>query len=53
MDAFDAAWPEASAASEQELAETRAIVALLSAYNKFLSTSGIPCDMAPARVAQG
>ena len=34
-------------ASEQELAETRAIVALLSAYNKYLSTSGIPCDIQP------
>lgn len=34
-------------ASEQELAETRAIVALLSAYNKYLSTSGIPCDITP------
>ncbi len=41
---------EASAASEQELAETRAIVALLSAYNKYLSASGIPCDIAPAQV---
>ena len=37
-----------SAASERELDETRAIVALLSAYNKYLSASGIPCDIAPA-----
>ena len=35
-------------ASEQELAETRAIVALLSAYNKYLSTSGVPCDITPS-----
>lgn len=47
-----AAHSEASSASEQELAETRAIVALLSAYNKFLSTSGIPCDIAPAQAVQ-
>ena len=37
-----------SAASERELDETRAIVALLSAYNKYLSASGIACDIAPA-----
>ncbi len=42
---------QASSASEQELAETRAIVALLSAYNKYLSASGIPCDIAPAQDA--
>ena len=47
-----AAHSEASAATEQELAETRAIVALLSAYNKYLAASGIPCDIAPAEVAQ-
>ena len=35
-------------ASEEELAETRAIVALLSAYNKYLSSSGIACDITPA-----
>ncbi len=35
-------------ATERELAETRAIVSLLSAYNKFLVTSGIPCDITPA-----
>lgn len=35
-------------ASEQELAETRAIVALMSAYNKYLTTSGIPCDITPS-----
>ena len=37
-----------SAASERELDETRAIVALLSAYNKYLSASGIACDISPA-----
>lgn len=43
-----AAHSQLTEASEEELAETRAIVALLSAYNKFLSTSGIPCDITPA-----
>jgi AhpD family alkylhydroperoxidase len=38
---------QAMDASEQELAETRAIVALLSAYNKYLSAAGIPCDITP------
>jgi AhpD family alkylhydroperoxidase len=38
---------QASEATERELAETRAIVSLLSAYNKFLMTSGIPCDIEP------
>lgn len=37
-----------SAASERELDETRAIVALLSAYNKYLAASGIACDISPA-----
>ena len=40
---------QASEATERELAETRAIVSLLSAYNKFLMTSGIPCDIEPTR----
>ena len=35
-------------ASDEELAETRAIVALLSAYNKYLSAADIPCDITPA-----
>ena len=30
------------------VAETRAIVSLMSAYNKYLVTSGIPCDITPA-----
>ena len=34
-------------ATEEELAETRAIVALLSAYNKYLSAADIPCDITP------
>ena len=44
-----AAHSQATAASDEELAETRAIVALLSAYNKYLSSSGIPCDITPAQ----
>jgi AhpD family alkylhydroperoxidase len=39
---------QASQATERELAETRAIVSLMSAYNKYLVTSGIPCDITPA-----
>ena len=39
---------QASEATDTELAETRAIVSLLSAYNKFLMTSGIACDIEPA-----
>lgn len=42
-----AAHSQAMEATEDELAETRAIVALLSAYNKYLSSAGIPCDITP------
>lgn len=38
---------QAAAATDEELAETRAIVALLSAYNKYLSASAVPCDITP------
>ena len=42
-----AAHSQAMEGTGQELAETRALVALLSAYNKYLSAAGIPCDITP------